>query len=65
MPQVRAAKVNDIRKEFDRLYVVDGDDPVKVEKAKQKAFRRAIDWLAPTKFGAGSCEGTDWIWKIT
>jgi len=64
MPQVRAAKVNDIRKEFDRLYVVDGDDPAKVEKAKQKAFRRAIDWLAPTKFGAGSCEGTDWIWKI-
>jgi hypothetical protein len=64
MPQVRAAKVNDIRKEFDRLYVVDGDDPVKVEKAKQKAFRRAIDWLAPTKFGAGSCEGADWIWKI-
>jgi hypothetical protein len=64
MPQVRGAKVNDIRKEFDRLYVVDGSDPIKIEKAKQKAFRRAIDCLAPAKFGAGSCEGADWIWKI-
>jgi hypothetical protein len=57
--------VSDIRPEFDRVYVVDGTDPLKIEKAKAKAFKRAIDNLPLTKFGAGSAEGFDWIWKIT
>jgi hypothetical protein len=65
MPQVRAARVSDIRSEFDRVYVVDGKDLLKIEKAKAKAFKRAIDHLPLTEFGAGSAEGFDWIWKIT
>jgi hypothetical protein len=65
MPQLRAVKVSDVRTEFDRRYVVADTDAAKVADAKRKAFRRALDYLSPAKFGAGSAEGTDWIWKIT
>ncbi len=65
MPHVKAAKVIDIRKEFDRFYVVDEADPIKAADAKRKAFKRALDKLSPSQFGAGSAEGADWIWKIT
>jgi AAA domain len=64
MPEVKAAKVSDVRAEFDRFYVVDETDPTKVADAKRKAFRRALDKLPMSKFGAGSAEGFDWIWKI-
>ena len=65
MPAVKAAKVTDIRTEFDRRYVVDQADPMKAAEAKRKAFKRTLDHLPPTQFGAGSAEGADWIWKIT
>jgi AAA domain len=65
MPQLRAVKVSDVRTEFDRRYIVADTDPAKVADAKRKAFKRALDCLSPAKFGAGSAEGTDWIWKIT
>jgi hypothetical protein len=65
MPEVRAVKVSDVRAEFDRRYVVPDADPVKASDAKRMAFKRALDKLPPTKFGAGSAEGADWIWKIT
>jgi hypothetical protein len=55
MPLVKAVKVTDVREEFDRRY----DD------AKRKAFKRQLDTLPPSKFGAGSAEGSDWIWRIT
>lgn len=51
MPPVKAAKVSDVRTEFDRRYVVDADDPA---EAKRKAFKRALDHLSPLHFGAGS-----------
>ena len=64
MPQVRAAMVSDVRSEFDRRYVVDETDPLKASAAKRMAFKRALDKLSPAKYGAGSAEGADWIWKI-
>jgi hypothetical protein len=65
MAPVRAAKVIDVREEFDRRYVVDETDPARAAAAKRMAFKRTLDRLSPTQFGAGSAEGTDWIWKIT
>ncbi len=64
MPPVKAAKVIDVREEFDRRYVVDEADHVKAADAKRKAFKRALDHLSPSQFGAGSADGADWIWKI-
>jgi AAA domain-containing protein len=64
MPEVRAAKVADIRKEFDCRYVVPESDPTKAENAKRMAFKRALDRLSPSQFGAGEAEGVDWIWKL-
>lgn len=64
MPSVRAAKVSDVRTEFDRRYVVADADPVKAGDAKRMAFKRALDTLPATKFGAGAFEGADWIWRI-
>jgi hypothetical protein len=65
MAPIKATKVTDVRAEFDRRYVVDEADPAKVAHAKRMAFKRALDRLSPTQFGAGSAEGVDWIWKIT
>jgi hypothetical protein len=65
MPTVRAARVADIRKEFDRRYVVDDEDPKKAANAKRMAFRRALDHLSPSQFDAGSAEGADWVWRTT
>jgi hypothetical protein len=65
MPQVRAAKVIDVRKEFDRRYVVPDADQTKAVNAKRMAFKRALDCLSAAKFGAGSYNDADWIWKIT
>ena len=64
MPEVRAVKVVDVRTEFDRRYVVPDSDPAKASAAKRMAFKCALDWLSPTKFGAVAAEGSDWIWKI-
>jgi hypothetical protein len=63
MSAVRAAKVGDIRQEFDRRYVVAEADPAKAANAKRMAFKRALDHL-PAQFGAGSAQGSDWIWRI-
>lgn len=65
MPSVAAVKVVDLRKEFDRRYVVDEADPLLAADAKRKAFKRALDQLSSTQFGAGNAEDADWIWKIT
>jgi AAA domain/Primase C terminal 2 (PriCT-2) len=65
MAPVKAAKVTDVREEFDRRYVVDESDPIKVAAAKRMAFKRALDRAPPTKYGTGSAEGADWIWLIT
>lgn len=65
MAPVRAAKVGDVRAEFDRRYVVVETDPAQVATAKRVAFKRALDRLPPSQFGAGSAEGTDWIWRIS
>jgi hypothetical protein len=60
---VKAATVKDIRNEFDRRYVTDETDPLKVGDAKRKAFKRALDQLPVSQFGAGSADGDDWIWR--
>ena len=65
MPAVKAVKVLDVRREFDRRYVAAEADPAKAANAKRMAFKRALDRLSPSKFGAGEAEGTEWIWKIT
>jgi hypothetical protein len=65
MPPVKAVKVTTVRQEFDRRYVVDDADPAKSANAKRMAFKRSLDHLSASKFGAGAAEGTDWIWKIT
>jgi hypothetical protein len=64
MPPVKAAKVTDVRQEFDRRYVVDEADPANAAHAKRMAFKRALDNLPLTHFAAGAAAGTDWIWKI-
>ena len=63
-PSVKAVKVIDVRKEFDRFYVVDEADPANAAAAKRMAYRRAMDRLPLSQFGSGSAEGADWIWKI-
>jgi hypothetical protein len=63
MPPVKAAKVLDVREEFDRRYVVAETDPAKAGNAKRMAFKRALDKLPP-EFSAGEAEGTGWIWKV-
>ena len=65
MAPVKAAKVNDVRAEFDRRYVTGEADPLKAANAKRMAFKRALDRLPPAQFSAGFAEGADWIWKIT
>jgi hypothetical protein len=65
MPPVRAARVIDIREEFDRSYVVPESDPDKAYHAKRVAFKRALDRLSPSQYGAGHSEGADWVWRIT
>jgi len=64
MAPIKAAKVGDVRKEFDRFYVVDDADPLKAAEAKRKAFKRALDNLPVPQFGCGSAEGADWIWSM-
>jgi hypothetical protein len=64
MASVKAAKVKDVHQEFDRRYVVVEADPAKAANAKRMAFKRALDKLSPSQFGAGSAEGADWIWRI-
>ena len=64
MPAVRAVKIGDIQPEFNRRYTVSETDPAKVAHAKRMAFNRALDKLSPTKFGTGSADGADWVWKI-
>jgi hypothetical protein len=65
MAPVKAVKVTDVREQFDRRYVVVEADPAKAANAKRMAFKRALDKLSPSQFGAGSAEGADWIWRIT
>jgi AAA domain len=65
MAPVKAAKVTDIRQEFDRRYVVDEADPIKAANTKRMAFKRALDHLSPSQFTAGAAEGADWVWRIT
>jgi hypothetical protein len=65
MPPIKAVKVSDVRIEFDRRYVVPDGDPAKAANAKRMAFKRALDHLSPSQFGAGAADGADWIWKIT
>jgi hypothetical protein len=64
MPSIKAAKVADVRTEFDRRYVVGEADPIKAANAKRMAFKRALDSLSASKFGAGTAEGADWIWRV-
>jgi hypothetical protein len=65
MAPVKAIRVNDVREQFDRRYVVVDADPPKAANAKRMAFKRALDRLSPSQFGAGSAEDADWIWRIT
>jgi hypothetical protein len=64
MPQVRAVKVVNVEKEFNRRYVVADPDPDKAIKAKRKAFRRALEWLPDDQYGTAALGEVDWIWKI-
>jgi hypothetical protein len=63
MAPVRAVRVSDVREEFDRRYVTAETDPVKAANAKRMAFKRALDRLSPSQFGAGSTRGADWVWR--
>jgi hypothetical protein len=60
---VKAAKVADIREEFDRRYITAEADPAKAANAKRMAFKRALDKLQ-AQFSAGTAEGMEWIWRI-
>ena len=64
MDPVKAAKVTDIRKDFDRFYVVDDTDPMKAAHSKRMAFKRALDGLNPFKFGQGAVDGANWVWNL-
>jgi hypothetical protein len=64
MPGVKAVKVSDVRKEFDRRYIADEVDPDKAREAKRKAFKRALNGLPGESFSGGEVNGVDWIWSI-
>jgi hypothetical protein len=64
MAPVKAVRVKDLRKEFDRYYVVDDSDLKQARNTKAKAFKRALDHLPISEFSAGSAQGEDWIWRI-
>jgi hypothetical protein len=63
MAPVKAVRVSDVREEFDRRYITAETDPAKAAHAKRMAFKRALDRLSPSQFGAGSTRSTDWIWR--
>jgi len=65
MATVKAVRVSDVRPEFYRRYVVDETEPAKMANAKRMAFKRALDHLSVSEFGAGSAEGADWVWKVS
>jgi hypothetical protein len=63
MDAVKAVRVSDVREEFDRRYVVTEADPAKAANAKRMAFKRSLDRLPTSQYGAGSYQDADWIWK--
>jgi hypothetical protein len=65
MPRVKAVKVMDVEREFNKRYVTTEGDPKKAANAKRMAFRRGIDGLNINMYGAGECQNADWIWKLT
>ena len=65
MPPVKAVRVVDLRVEFDRRYVTDEADPKVAATRKRMAFRKSLDKLPPTLFGAGTAKGVDWVWRTS
>lgn len=61
-PAVRAAKVTDVRAQFDRRYATGESDPKKRADAGRKAFGRALDRLAQ-QFPTCVQEDTEWVWS--
>jgi hypothetical protein len=59
MNPVLAVKVDDVRREFYRVYVTGGDS----EGTKRAAFHRALNALPESEFGACAVGDTDWIWR--
>jgi hypothetical protein len=62
-PSVRAATVRQVREQFTKRYVIEGDNTKKVADAKRNAFNRALDKLS-ADFGAGEHDGDQWIWRV-
>jgi hypothetical protein len=60
MDPVLAVKVDDVRREFYRVYVTGGE----TEGAKRAAFHRALNTISDGEFGADNVEGADWIWRV-
>jgi hypothetical protein len=60
MAPVLAVKVDDVRREFYRVYVTGGE----TEGAKRAAFHRALNMISDREFGACAVAGADWIWRV-
>jgi hypothetical protein len=65
MTEVKAAKVSDIRAEFDKRYVVDNPEPDKARHNKGVQFNRQLNSArSALSYGTGNVEGADWMWKL-
>ena len=64
-PQVMAAKVGDVRAEFDRRYATGDDaDPKKRADSVGKAFKRALEDAKANGFATDCENDVEWIWQM-
>jgi hypothetical protein len=62
-PRVRAARVQDVRTQFDRRYATGETETGQRSEAARKAFKRALESLA-AQFATETQNGVEWIWAI-
>ncbi len=62
-PRVRAARVQDVRAQFDRRYATGETESGQRSEAARKAFKRALESLA-AQFATETQGGVEWIWAI-
>ena len=60
-PTVKAANVQDVRREFNRRYATGEDEVGKQTEAGRKAFKRVLERLA-RQFPTEARDGIEWIW---
>jgi hypothetical protein len=64
-PEVRAARVSDVKAEFDRRWPTAETEPKKRANAVRMAFQRALEDATKSEFATDCQDGVEWIWRVT